>query len=836
MKESMRRLLPRIIREYLDRRPARGERIPLDEALALISDAVFITDTAGTIRYTNRAFEELTGYTLEESIGKTPRFLKSGLYPSGFYREMFETVLAGHLWRGEVVNRHKKGHLFTVELSIFPIPNPSGAGAWFLAVQRDVTTQKRLLEEYSAKVSHEAMTDGILTLMDSARGIGEFLQILAGRLRAGFGADRCWLVPVLPSGSAAAGARYEDSESGRAPAGEICTERNTPLLDALFARVANGAGPVELDEHAAVVAALVEAFPALSIRSTLGLAIRTLSGATWLVLVHQCSRQRVWTPQEVELLGRVGRIAAIGIDHVQRRQEERRRLNELEALQARLALSELKYRSIFENAIEAIYQTTIDGTLITGNPALYRMLGYDSIEEMQSLKVDQALYPNPEERKKYVAKLLEEGTFRAEDLVLRRKDGRYVTVQESARVVRDPDGRPLHFEGTLVDVTHKKELERQLVQVQKMETVAQLAGGLAHDFNNLLTGIIGYTTLVLNRAGLQHELRANLENVLRTAERGAGLTQKLIAISRRPMVQLALTDLNALVSELLRDVGRTLDPTVRLESRLEEALPQVDLDSAQIRVGLLNLVNNARDAMPTGGRILIETGSEWLDSDFLRTRPWARGGQYVFVRVSDTGSGMDESTRAHLFEPFFTTKHDLPARGLGLVTVYGIAKAHNGLIDIGTNVGMGTMCTIYIPIARVQKPTLTSAPSEPTGRAILMVDDEDVVRDPAGTMLEEVGYRVFLASDGAGALEAYAQHHHEIGLVILDLTMPGMSGGEVLAALLAKYPACRVLLSSGYSMDASIGQLLHAGALGFLQKPYSLKELVERVRVLLPGA
>lgn len=650
MRDGLRRLLPRIILDYLDRRDPPIQKTPLEEVLASMSEAVFITDSAGIIEYANPAFQALSGYGIAEVIGQSTRFLKSGSHPPEFFTEMFDTIRAGRPWRGEVINRHKDGRLYTVELSIFPIGGREGGETRFLAIQRDVTGQKQLLED----------------------------------------------------------------------------------------------------------------------------------------------------------------------------------------LQARLTLSEQKYRSIFENAVEGLYQTTIDGSLLTANPALYKMFGYDSLGDLQRTKVV-CLYPNPADRDSYVSKLLTEGTFRAEDVVLKRKDGTYITVQETARVVRDSAGLPIYFEGALVDVTTKKAMERQAFVTQKMESLAQLAGGIAHDFNNLLTGVLGYSSLLLRRIDHEHEFYASILQIRKTAERAADLTQKLLSISRQSVVQPVRTSLNTILREARAVLEGSIESRVTLEFKLEENLPEVDADETQIRTVVLNLAANALDAMPGGGRLTVESGVRTLAADPLRTRPWAREGAFAFLRLSDTGGGMDETTLRHVFEPFFTTKYDVPARGLGLALVYGIVKNHNGVVEVESKPGAGSSFTVYLPVAHRPAIAAREVAECESGKGILFIDDEQVVRDLAQTVLTTEGYTVFMAAHGEQALRLYAGHRNEIGLVILDMTMPGMNGRQVMSELLAQDPRCRVLLSSGFSMDASIDELLRTGAVGFLPKPYVPQVLVERVHHLLAG-
>ncbi len=519
-------------------------------------------------------------------------------------------------------------------------------------------------------------------------------------------------------------------------------------------------------------------------------------------------------------------------------QEHTKRERELEDLQSQLATSERMYRSIFENSVDGIYQTTIDGKIITGNPALVKILGFNSIDDLQQFDLGTAVYLDPQDRKKFVTKLLAEGIFYAEELPLKRKDGSIILVQESARVVKDQAGNPLYFEGSLLDVTNKKTVERQLFQAQKMESIAKLAGVIAHDFNNLLTGIMGYGSLLMNKFGPAHDANPMLQQIMKTAERAGELTQKLLAFSRQAMLQPVPVNLSSIVRSLVPALERTIEKTVSIETQLDDSVPTVEADPAQVRQILLCLVQNASDALPEGGKVIIETGSVVLGTDFKKDRPWAREGRFVAIRVKDGGIGMDAATVKRAFEPFFTTKHDVPSRGLGLSMAYGIVKSHNGMLDVASEVGKGTTVSVLLPITE-RKPVVPPTPPAQAWTAdrnlVLLVDDEAILRELGETALTLAGYRVLCAADGYEALDIYALHAHEIGLVVLDLTMPGKTGGEVLTEMLTRYTDCRILLSSGYSLDASIKSLLDKGALGFLQKPYRSQQLVERVEQLIKG-
>ena len=417
----------------------------------------------------------------------------------------------------------------------------------------------------------------------------------------------------------------------------------------------------------------------------------------------------------------------------------------------------------------------------------------------------------------------------------RKKDGTIIDVEITAHELTFY-GRPAQMV-LAYDVTERRVLEEQLRQSQKMEAVGQLAGGVAHDFNNLLTVITGYSDLTLRRLDNESPFRSSLEEIKKAGERAASLTRQLLAFSRKQVLQPKVLQLNAIVADvdkmLRRLIGEDIDPL----TLLEPSLGQIKADPGQIEQVILNLAVNARDAMPQGGKLTIETQNVYLDNQYARRHTAIQPGNYVMLAVSDTGCGIDAETQVRMFEPFFTTKEQGKGTGLGLSTVYGIVKQSGGHLWVYSEVGKGTTFKIYLPRIDevIESDETRSALAElPQGReTVLLTEDEEQVRQMIRTILEMGGYRVLEASGGEEALTLYEQHEGQIDLIMTDVVMPGISGRELAQSLETLHPGIRVLYMSGYTDDAIVRHGLLDQEIAFLQKPFTPDALMRKVREVL---
>jgi signal transduction histidine kinase len=428
-------------------------------------------------------------------------------------------------------------------------------------------------------------------------------------------------------------------------------------------------------------------------------------------------------------------------------------------------------------------------------------------------------------------------TLRGIETTTRKKDGTPVTVNRAAAPLHDAAGQVTGMMLIAADLTEIRRLEVQYRQAQKMEAVGRLAGGIAHDFNNLLTAILGTTGLLLE-SGTDARTRIDVEEIEQAAQRAAGLTRQLLVFSRQQVLEPRVLDLNAVVGDLQRMLGRLIAENIELRTELADEVGAVQADPGQLQQAIVNLVVNARDAMPNGGRVTIETANVDLDPRQLEADTLTRPGEYVMLAVHDTGVGMDAATKARLFEPFFTTKEPGRGTGLGLATVYSIVKQSGGYIWVYSEVGHGTTFKIYLPrVAGTPQRVIAQTPAPLLGgsETVLVVEDQTEVRELTKRMLEGRGYTVLTAENGGHALQVAAQHAKRIDLLLTDVVMPGVNGRELAVQLAQQRRGIKVLFVSGYTGEA-IRQhgLLELGA-AFLQKPFTPDVLARKVRDVLDG-
>ncbi len=504
--------------------------------------------------------------------------------------------------------------------------------------------------------------------------------------------------------------------------------------------------------------------------------------------------------------------------------------------------AEERYRRIFEDATFGLFQTLPDGTVIAANPALTRLLGYESPAALASGAINLALahFVDPDKRTE-LYRLLDTREFVSGfEVQLRRTDSSLVWGRLSARAVRDSQGVDHHHEGIIEDVTEAKLIERQFLQAQKMEGIGRLAGGIAHDFNNLLTVILASIELTYKSLLPEDPLRPDLDNMRHAAERAAALTRQLLSFARRQIVEPRVIDVNALALKVDSMLRRLIGEDISLHTRRAPNLGAVRADPGQLEQVIVNLVVNARDAMPDGGKLTIETANVTLDQAYARSHLGASAGDYVMVAVSDTGHGFSEEIRQHLFEPFFTTKAEGKGTGLGLATCYGIVKQCGGTIWAYSEVGVGSTFKVYLPRVGAEPellaPTDTSAPLG-GHETILLVEDEPMVRDVTARTLVASGYRVLRASNGVDALRLIeTEGPAQIDLLVTDVVMPEMGGLQLLDRLRGMRPGLRVLFTSGYAPTAVVRHGVLEASTAFLPKPFVPDALVRKVREVLDAA
>ncbi len=515
-------------------------------------------------------------------------------------------------------------------------------------------------------------------------------------------------------------------------------------------------------------------------------------------------------------------VAVISKDITKRRQVE-------EALQK----SEEKYRLLIENSNEAIFIIQ-DNLIMFANKRFYQMLGYDAAE-LSSLPFSGLLLAEDRDMvyELQQSSLCGENTNSNYTFRIINKDGSTHWVETNSVVINwENNPATLNF---MRDITKQKKTEARLLHAQKMESIGTLAGGIAHDFNNLLMGIQGHASLALLLMHHQSPAYENLKTIENLVMSGADLTKQLLAFARGGKYEVKSVDLNSLICRTSETIGRTKKEII-IHRNLAEDLYPADVDPGQIEQVLLNLYVNAWQAMPGGGDLYLSTTNTILDESRFKYYN-GKNGRYIKISVTDTGVGMDEKTKERIFEPFFTTKEMGRGTGLGLASAYGIIKNHSGFINVYSEKGHGTTFNIYLP-ASARK---TSGEQEKERQAdipkgtetILLIDDESLIINVARDILKTLGYTVLAAQQGSAAIDTYRKSKEIIDLIILDMVMPEMSGEEVFDELKKINPDAKVLLSSGYSLNGRAGKIISRGCAGFIQKPFTIREIAGRLRKIL---
>jgi signal transduction histidine kinase/ActR/RegA family two-component response regulator len=428
------------------------------------------------------------------------------------------------------------------------------------------------------------------------------------------------------------------------------------------------------------------------------------------------------------------------------------------------------------------------------------------------------------------------------ELEWKRRDGRPITVRCSGHKVIAKDGAPAYFEVFAEDVTERRILERQLRMAQKMEAIGRLSGGIAHDFNNLLGVIIGYSGVLKKSLDPSHPAHEHALEIEKAGRSAASLTRQLLAFSRQQVLTPSVINLNSMISEMQKMLPRLLGEDVAVSLSLDPELGNVQADPSQIEQVIMNLAVNARDAMPTGGKLEIRTANVELDQAYTRDHPGSKAGHYVLMAIADTGTGMDAETIAHIFEPFFTTKEIGKGTGLGLATVYGVVKQSNGYVWVDSAPGKGATFQVYLPrhwgeeSVATAKPTADSREKHEGIKTVLLVEDAEPLRKLARSFLDTNGFRVLSAACAEEALEIAARHSGILDLLLTDVVMPGMNGRALAEQLAARQPGLKVLFMSGYTDSFIAGHgVLEAGT-NLLHKPFTEEVLVGKVREVLQGA
>ena len=510
-------------------------------------------------------------------------------------------------------------------------------------------------------------------------------------------------------------------------------------------------------------------------------------------------------------------------------------ITEKKKLEKQLHDSELMYRGIVETAKEIIFRTDTNLNITFLNNA-WNVITQYLTNECLNKNIVFFIHNEDKDNTNNMFKKCLSG-YRINDFETRfiSKNGTIKNTLISATMILDEWGEITGVQGIIADISERKNLEQQLIQAQKMESIGMLAGGIAHDFNNLLAGVLGYASFIKKQITPDDKFYKYIDIIEQSAHRASNLTQQLLAFARGGKYQVKPLNINRIVIETIKLLERSIDKSITIEIDLEEDIYTIKADSSQMQQILMNIFINARDAMPNGGVIKIKTENIIIDESFITKHLSAKYGKYIKISITDTGIGIPEENINKIFEPFFSTKAKDKGTGLGLSMVYGVVKNHNGFIDVRSKVNKGTQFDIYLPATTLQPEESQVIEIEARGgkETILLVDDEEIIRNLAKDILESKGYKIILAKDGLEAIEIFKTGKDKIDLVILDMIMPKLGGKETFRKLKEVHPPIKCILSSGYTKETIAREILKEGALGFVQKPFRINELASIVRTAL---
>jgi PAS domain S-box-containing protein len=799
------------------------ERVAASEAryqalMEQANDAILIMDLSGQIRQINRETERLLGWPRAQILGRQYEEFVVPEEREEVARLWRKFVAEGRVFVGNRQFLRADGSTIFAEVSASIVR--LGEESTTLTILRDITGRRRAEQEIAERMELAAFTSDIGAALIRDEPLPVVLQQCAEammlHLEAAFA--RIWTLDragdTLELQASAGMYTHLDGPHARVPVGQlqiglIAAEREPHVTNDVMhdPRVSDQAwarreGMVAFAGYPLVVGDRVVGVMAMFARHPL-------------------------SPNARASMAAVANLIALGIKRKGSEEEQR--------------ASEERYRLLFESNPHSLWvydQETF--AFLAVNDAALRHYGYSRAEFLAMTALDiESPAEVPAFREEHETLVAQQGlgrTYRSPHTFKhRRKDGAIIEVDLAANSIV--------FEGRkawlllATDVTEKRSLEAQLQQSQKMESIGRLAGGVAHDFNNLLGIITGYSELLRKRVGTDPRLVKYVDDIIKAAERAAGLTRQLLAFSRKQVLQPRILDLNAVVAETETMLRRLIGEDIQLMTVLDGQLSAVRADPGQMDQVLMNLAVNARDAMPRGGRLTIETGNVVLDQAYARQHAGVEPGRYVMLAVSDTGQGMTPEVRARSFEPFFTTKAQGKGTGLGLATVHGIVRQSGGHIWLYSEPGQGTTFKIYLPRTDAPAAVEAAVPAEaelPSGsETILIVEDEASLRELVRECLEVAGYTVLEAGHGMAALEVGERHPGRIDLLLTDVVMPGMSGRELAERLRAARPEIRTVYMSGYTDDAVVLHGILAEDMAFLQKAFTAAALAHRVREVL---
>jgi two-component system, cell cycle sensor histidine kinase and response regulator CckA len=784
------------------------EKAYFEQLIENAPDAISIVDHELNILRINGEFTRLFGFTAAEAAGKRLDML---IVPPDRYAEtgwIAESIKTASKLSLETRRQRKDGSLVEVLLSTSPVTE-NGIRVGMYASYRDITEQKRA-EELNAALY------AIAARSQSAEDLQQFfvaIHTIVGQL---MNARNFYISLYDPQSQLLSFPYFVDEEDPTPvpkPLGRGLTEYVLRSGEPLLATPAIFEDLVRRGE--------VELIGAPSL-DWLGVPLKSGTTCMGALVVQSYNENTRFGERDREILKFVSQQLAATIEH--KRYEEA------------LRRSEARSRSLILSAAFGIFRCTLGGRFLDVNPALITMLGHESVEDLLKLDARREVFVNPQELDRLAEDYRRTGNLNGVEVQWKRKDDRVIIVRLSGCAATSTDEPEEVLELIAEDITDRRQLEEQLRQAQKMDAVGRLAGGVAHDFNNLLMVINGYTEVLLEQLEKGSDTHRKIQSIQQAADRAATLTRQLLAFSRKQLLELKVVDVNTVVGDMERLLRPLIGENIELVTRLSLETGHIRADAGQLEQVIMNLVVNAKDAMPDGGKLTLQSADVTVRQNFREHR-LIQPGRYAVISVADTGLGMDKETQSRIFEPFFTTKEKGKGTGLGLSTVYGIVKQSNGYVFVQSEVGAGTTFHVYLPRVEESAEELSpvKAPQNETGgcETVLLVEDEESVRELVRVTLASRGYNVFEAEDGECGLRLAQDFTGHIDILITDVVMPGIGGRELAKKLLSLRPGISVLYLSGYTEDTVVTQ----GALGpntaFLQKPFTLQNLAKKVREVL---
>ena len=780
-----------------------------------IEDGYYEVDIAGNLAFFNDSLCNIIGYTQDELTGMNNRQYMDEETATEVYQSYNKVYTTGKPHKGfEYELLRKDGTTRNVEVSISLIKNSEGKGIGFRGIVRDVT--KRKLAEEALRESEEKYK----TLVESSHDMIFMVDL-----------DGTFLFTNEATGTTLG---YSEEEIRGADGFALVHPDDSEAMRARFSRLAEGKRQDNIEyryrtKNGSYINVLNNASPMFDSE---GNVIAAFGIARDITQFKQAEEALKRAHDNLEI-----RVAERTQDLLTTNEQLKQEIGERKQAEEALRESEEKHSTLVENSLTGIY-IDCDGKIVFANRRFAEMYGY-SRKELMGIESWRMVHPEDRALTDQIrAKRLKgEKAPRVYEARGLTKDGETVwIVRRNTRI--EYQGRPAVL-GNIVDITghkraeeEKNELQAQLQQAQRMEAIGTLAGGIAHDFNNLLMGIQGNVSLMYLDMDPAHPYYERLKNVEKQIRSGSRLTSHLLGYARKGKYEVMPINLNQLVVEACETFIRT-KKNITVDRELAEDLFAIDADPSQIEQVLLNLCVNATDAMPDGGDLIVRTtntDNRKMKSSLYDPKP----GKYVQLTVTDTGMGMDKKTAEHIFDPFFTTKDRGRGTGLGLASAYGIVKAHGGYIDVKSKQGHGTTFSICLPASenRVRQVRTPVEIIKGTG-TVLLVDDEEVILEVGRDLLEAMGYRMLVARDGKEAVKVYKKNWDKIDIVVMDMVMPNMGGGEAYDRIREINPNVKVLLSSGFSIDGEASEILDRGCNGFIQKPFNMKKLSGKIMEIL---